>query len=255
VIDAILGGLALFARTDALIAIMIAVPIGLVFGVLPGLSGLTTLAILIPFIYGMEPFVGLAFVIAAHAVTTTSGAIPSILIGIPGTPPSAATVIDGFPLSQKGRGGYACGAALMASAVGGVMGCIIMAILLPVLQPIILSFGAPETFMLILIGLLFLASVGSQSIWKGLIAGVFGIFLSFVGYEAISGVPRFWLGYEYFLDGFRLVPLALSTAVEKPATGRREGLPLVHPGLMSRLGARLGTRAPRVAGVCQGALA
>lgn len=207
--DALLGGLELFARVDALVAILIAVPIGLVFGVLPGLSGLTTLAILIPFIYGMDPFVGLAFVIAAHAVTTTSGAIPSILIGIPGTPPSAATVIDGYPLSQQGRGGYACGAALVSSAVGGVMGCIMMALLLPILQRIILSFGSPETFMLILIGLLFLASVGSTSIWKGLIAGVLGIFLSFVGYEAISGVPRFWMGSEYLLDGLRLIPLAL----------------------------------------------
>lgn len=207
--DALVRGLQMFATGEALLAMLIAIPIGLIFGILPGLSGLTALAILIPFVYGMDPFVGLAFLISAHAVTATSGAVPSILIGIPGTPPSAATVIDGYPLAQQGRGGYACGAALFSSMVGGVMGCIVMAFLLPVLQPVIMSFGQPETFVLIVIGLLFLASVGSSSIWKGLIAGMLGIFLSFIGYERVSGVPRFWLGSEYFLDGLSLIPLAL----------------------------------------------
>lgn len=228
-LDAVMGGLRLFATGDAFLAIIIAVPIGLVFGVLPGLSGLTALAILIPFIYGADPFVGLAFLVAAHAVTTTSGAVPSILIGIPGTPPSAATVIDGYPLAQQGRGGYACGAALMSSAIGGVVGCIVMAMLLPVLQPIIMSFGSPETLMLILIGLLFLASVGSTSIWKGLVAGILGIFLSFFGYEAVSGVPRFWLGAEYFLDGLRLIPLALGLfAIPEVVDLTKHGRPIAN---------------------------
>ena len=225
--EALTGGLGLFANADALAAILVAVPIGLVFGILPGLSGLTALAILIPFVYGADPFTGLAFLVAAHAVTTTSGAVPSILIGIPGTPPSAATVIDGYPLAQAGRGGYACGAALMASAVGGVIGCLVMALLLPILQPIIMAFGSPETLMLILIGLLFLASVGSTSIWKGLLAGIFGIFLSFFGYEAVSGVPRFWFGAEYLLDGIRLIPLALGLfAVPEVVELTRHGRPI-----------------------------
>mgnify|MGYP005810678091 CR=1 FL=1 len=205
----IIDGLGLFSNWQALSAVLIAIPIGLIFGILPGLSGLTALAILIPFVYGMEPFVGLAFLIAAHAVTTTSGALPSILLGIPGTPPSAATVIDGYPLSKQGRGGYASGAALASSAIGGVLGCVAFALLIPILQPIILSFGSPETFILMLIGLLFLASVGSGSTWSGLVAGMFGIFLSFFGYEAISGIPRFWMGSEYLLDGLNLIPIAL----------------------------------------------
>ncbi len=151
----IIDGPGLFSNWQALSAVLIAIPIGLIFGILPGLSGLTALAILIPFVYGMEPFVGLAFLITAHAFTTTSGALPSILLGIPGTPPSGATVIDGYPLSKQGRGGYASGADLASSAIGGVLGCIAFALLIPILQPIILSFGSPEMFILMLIGLLF----------------------------------------------------------------------------------------------------
>lgn len=238
-LEAIMGGLRLFATGDALLAILIALPIGLVFGILPGLSGLTALAVLVPFVYGMEPFVGLTFLIAAHAVTATSGAVPSILIGIPGTPPSAATVIDGYPLAKQGRGGYACGAALFSSAVGGVIGCAMMALILPILQPIILSFGSPETFVLIVIGLLFLASVGSSSIWKGLIAGILGIFLSFVGYEAVSGVPRFWLGSEYFLDGLPLIPLALGLfAIPEIIELTRHGKPIAIDTPKGSLGHR-----------------
>lgn len=205
----IVSGISLFASWQAFSLVLIAIPIGLIFGVLPGLSGLTALAILIPFVYGMDPFIGLAFLISAHAITTTSGSLPSIFLGIPGTPPSAATVIDGYPLSKKGRGGYASGAAVSSSAIGGVLGCIAFALLIPVLQPIILSFGSPETFILMLIGLLFLATVGSGSVWLGLTAGMLGIFLSFFGYESISGIPRFWLGTEYLLDGLSLIPIAL----------------------------------------------
>ena len=235
----IADGLGLFLAPAPFLAILIAVPIGLIFGVLPGLSGLTALAILIPFVYGMDPFTGLAFLVAAHAVTTTSGAVPSILLGIPGTPPSAATVIDGYPLAQAGRGGYACGAALASSAVGGVIGCLVMMVLLPVLQPVILAFGSPETFVLIVIGLLFLASVGSDSLPKGLIAGVFGIFLSFIGYEAVSGVPRFWFGAEYLLDGLDLIPLALGLfAVPEIVALTRSGRPIAAETPPGSLGQR-----------------
>jgi len=208
-LDALLQGLGQAFRPDVLLAMAAALPAGLLFGVLPGLSGLTALAILIPFVYGMDGFGGLAFLLTAHAVVYTGGAITAILLGIPGSPPNAATIIDGVPLRDRGRAGEALGAALAASAVGGILGAVALAVLLPVLQPVILLFGSPETFLLSLMGLTFIAAVGTGSPIKGLFAGVFGLAISFVGYEPVSGIPRYWFGSTYLLDGFRLVPLAL----------------------------------------------
>lgn len=190
-------------------AVASALPVGLLFGLLPGLSGLTAMAVLIPFVYGMEGFAGLAFLLTAHAVVATGGSVTAILLGIPGSPANAATVIDGVPLRNAGFGGTAVGAALTASAVGGLFGALVMLVLLPVLRPVVLAFGPAETFLLSLMGLSFLAAVGTGSPAKGLFAGAFGIFISFVGDEPVSGVPRYWFGYDYLLDGFRLIPLAL----------------------------------------------
>src|SRR3546814_18390811 len=106
-LDAIAGGVALFLDPTVLLLMLIAVPIGLVMGVLPGLSGLSALAILLPFVYGMEPMAGLAFLLAGHAVVRTGGSLTAIVLGIPGAPSNAATVIDGVPMRAQGRPGEA----------------------------------------------------------------------------------------------------------------------------------------------------
>jgi TctA family transporter len=188
---------------------LLALPLGLIIGLLPGLSGITAFAFLIPFTFGMQPLLGLAFLLAAYAAVSQGGSMTAIVLGVPGEVPNAATVIDGYPMTKAGRAGEAIGAALMGSALGGLFGCILLAILLPVVQPIILSFASPENFFLALAGIAFIAVLSSGSPLKGLIAGALGIFLSLFGYSPTEGVPRFWLGIDYMLDGFRLVPLAM----------------------------------------------
>lgn len=208
-IESFLSALSQFLAPSVLLLIVAAIPVGLIFGVLPGLGGLTALAILIPFIYGMEPLRGLAFLLAAHAVIYTGGSVTAIMLGIPGAPPNAATVIDGYPLSRQGKAGYAIGAALTSSALGGVLGVMVLILLLPFLQPVVEAFGSPETFFLALLGITFIAVLGEGQPLKGLIAGGLGIFLTCFGTERVSGIPRFWLDFEYLLDGFRLIPIAL----------------------------------------------
>ena len=203
------SAIALFFNPGVFGLVLAAIPVGLVFGVLPGLGGLTALAIVIPFIYGMEPFQGLGFLLAAHAVIYTGGSVTAILLGIPGALPNAATVTDGYRLSRQGKAGYAIGAALTASALGGVVGAAVLIVLLPVLQPVIEAFGSPETFFLALLGIILIGAVGEGRPLKGLIAGGLGIFLACFGYQRVTGVPRFWLDFDYLLDGFRLIPLAL----------------------------------------------
>ncbi len=188
---------------------LLAVPIGLVFGILPGLGGLTAIAILLPFVYGMDPVSGLAFLLALHAVVYTGGSVTAVLLGVPGSPPNAATVLDGYPLSRQGRGGYAIGAALTGSALGGVVGVVILALILPFLKPIVTAFGSPETFLLTLLGIGFIGVLGEGQPLKGLAAGALGIFLAMFGEHRINGVARYWFDWDYMLDGFRLIPIAL----------------------------------------------
>jgi putative tricarboxylic transport membrane protein len=192
-----------------LAAMLLGLPLGLVIGLLPGLSGITAFAFLIPFTFGMQPLIGLAFLLAAYAAVSQGGSMTAIVLGVPGEVPNAATVIDGYQMTKQGRAGEAIGAALMGSALGGLFGCVLLAILLPVIQPIILSFASPENFFLALAGIAFIGVLSSGSPLKGLIAGALGIFMSMFGYSPTEGIPRFWFGIDYLLDGFRLVPLAM----------------------------------------------
>jgi len=208
-LDAVAGGIALFFDPTVLLLMLVAVPVGLVMGVLPGLSGLSALALLLPFVYGMEPMAGLAFLLAAHAVVCTGGSLTAIVLGIPGAPANAATVIDGISLRDQGRHGEAIGAALGASALGGIVGVVALIALLPLLMPLVKLFGAPETFVLALLGVICIAVVGREDPLRGLIAAGLGMFLATVGYQRITGEPRFWLEIDYLLDGLRLVPMIL----------------------------------------------
>ncbi|OGA13112.1 MAG: hypothetical protein A3G25_18725 [Betaproteobacteria bacterium RIFCSPLOWO2_12_FULL_63_13] len=196
-------------RLDVLLVMLAAIPFGLIFGIVPGLSGLSALAILLPFTYGMEPLPGLALLLAAHAVVYTGGSVTAIVLGIPGSPPNAATVLDGYPMARNGLGGRAIGAALASSGLGGLFGVLVLVAVLPVLEPIVLLFGSPETFLLAVMGITFIAVVGEGTVEKGLIAGLLGIFLALFGYQPVTSVPRFYFDSDYLLDGFRIIPLAL----------------------------------------------
>ena len=208
-LESYLQGFLLFLDPAVLVLILAAVPIGLLLGVLPGLSGLTALALLLPFVYGMSPMAGLAFLLAAHAVVYTGGALTTIVLGIPGSPPNAATLMDGYAMSRNGETGRALGAAFAASGFGGLVGMVALIGLLPFLQPIVLTIGSPETFLLALMGVIYIAVLGQGNLTMGLIAGGIGIFLAMIGPQRISSVPRFWLSSDYLLDGIRIVPLVL----------------------------------------------
>ncbi len=203
------NGVLIFSSMKVLLAMAAAIPLGLVFGTLPGIGGLVALAIVLPMIYGMEPATGLAFLLSCHAMIATSGAVPAILLGIPPSVGASATVIDGYVLARRGRAGYAMGAALGSSALGGLIGALVLIVLLPIIQPVVMSFGSPETFFLALLGLSYLSLMGDGSPMKGVAAAGLGLFMGTFGYHSLSGIPRFWMDYDYLLDGFRIIPLAL----------------------------------------------
>jgi TctA family transporter len=179
--------------TETFLYMMLGMAIGFFVGILPGLGGATTLALMLPFIYNMEPVTAFAFLLGSNAVTATTGDITSVLFGVPGEGITAATVVDGHPMAKNGEAGRALGAALMSSLVGAVFGALILAVAIPVVSPLVLSIGSAEFFMLALLGISFVASLSGENVSKGLAAGGLGLALAMVGLDPIESVPRYTL--------------------------------------------------------------
>ncbi len=204
-LEAMWSGLMQTLSWDALSMLLLGVPIGLIIGAIPGLGGNLGLALMIPFTFGMQPVAGFALLLGMHSVVQTGGPIPSILFNAPGTGPAAATCLDGFPMAQQGKGGRAIGAALVSSAVGGVIGALGMAMLLPIIRPVVVSFGPPEFFMLAVLGITFISLVSGGSLVKGLIVGGLGLMMAFIGMDPQTGILRYTFGQLFLWDGISLV--------------------------------------------------
>lgn len=185
------------------------VVMGIWLGAVPGLGGIIGLVILLPFTYGMDPVPAFALLLGMFAVTTTSDTIASIMLGIPGTAASQATILDGYPLAKKGEAQRAFGAAFTVSAFGGVFGALILAASLPLVLPIVKAIASPELFMLGMLGLAMVGSLAGASVLKGLIVALFGLLLSTVGYAETIAIPRYTFGSIYLSDGLPLIPVVL----------------------------------------------
>ena len=208
-LDAAVAGLIAALQWPAVGYLFLGIALGLYFGAVPGLSGLTGMAILLPFTFGMDPVSAFAFLLGMYAVTTTSDSITAILIGVPASAAAQATVLDGYPMTQRGEAGRAFGAAFTCSAIGGVLGGLFMGLSVPIVQPLVLSFAKPEFFMLGLLGLTMVGSLSGRSVLKGMAVAGLGLLLSQIGYAEQIAIPRYWLNTTYLLDGLPLVPVVL----------------------------------------------
>jgi len=209
-IEALYEGLTLVLQWKALAFMMLGVGLGFWVGLLPGLGGATTLALMLPFVYSMQPVEAFAFLLGMHAVVATTGDITSVLFGVPGEAASAATILDGHAMAKKGEAGRALGAALASSLVGAIVGALALALAVPVVRPLVLTFGSPELFMLAIVGLAFIASLssnGARGMLRGFLAGALGLFFSTVGQDPQSGVARFTFDTLYLWQGLDLVPV------------------------------------------------
>src|SRR3954469_23517852 len=123
--------------------LLIGIAIGFVVGILPGLGGAVTLALMLPFTFAMTPVEAFAFLLGMLSVTATTGDITSVLFGVPGEATTAATILDGYPMTKHGEAGRALGAALMSSLIGALVGAFALAAVIPIVQPLVLSLGTP----------------------------------------------------------------------------------------------------------------
>lgn len=209
-LQALLDGLIQVLAWKPLLFMLIGIVVGFWVGLLPGLGGATTLALMLPFIYGMQPIEAFAFLLGMHAVVATTGDITSILFGVPGEATTAAIILDGHAMAKKGEAGRALGAALSSSLVGAMFGAFALAAAVPVVRPLVLSFGSPELFMLAIVGLAFIAALsaeGARGMLRGFTAGGLGLLLSMVGQDPQAGVARYTFDTLYLWQGLDLVPV------------------------------------------------
>lgn len=183
--------------------------VGIFFGLLPAIGTMVGAALFLPFLWLMDPYSGLVFLMAMFSVCCMAGSITAILINVPGMAANAATLLDGFPMSRKGEGSIAVGAAVTSSALGSVYSGVLALLMIPLVIPLVMAMGSSEMVFVILIGLSALAVLVRGSTLKGLMSAFLGLMISFIGFQAITGARRFTFGIMYLYDGVGIIPLLL----------------------------------------------
>jgi putative tricarboxylic transport membrane protein len=209
-LDAFVVGLTNVLSPEHFLYLCFGVGLGLVIGILPGLGGIAGMSLLLPFLYGMDQVSALAMLIGMIAVIPTSDTFTSVLMGIPGSSGSQATVLDGFPMSQRGEAARALSAAFGASLIGGLIGAVMLTFFILIARPIVLAFGSAELFMLTVLGLSMVGVLAGKSLSKGLAACGLGLLLGTMGGAPATGEFRLTFGISYLSDGVPLVVVGLA---------------------------------------------
>jgi putative tricarboxylic transport membrane protein len=186
--------------------LVMGVCMGLAIGVFPGLGGIAGLSLLLPFMFGMDPILGLALMIGMVAVVPTSDTFASVLMGIPGSSASQATVLDGFPMAKKGQAARALSAAFASSLFGGLVGAAFLTFFILVARPLVLKFQSPELLMVSVFGLSMVGILAGRIAIKGVVAAGVGILIGTIGEGPFNGELRMSsYDYPYLTDGLKLV--------------------------------------------------
>jgi putative tricarboxylic transport membrane protein len=205
------AGSALFIILDwhRLIFLFAGVCMGLSLGLMPGIGGVAGTALLLPFTYNMDAHAAFGMLLGLGSTTTTADPIAAILFGAPGHAASAATTLDGYPMTRRGEAGRALGASYMSALIGGLFGAALMALVLPIVRPIILYIGSPELLSVAVFGISMVAVLSGNAPLRGLTAACFGMMLAMIGTDPQSGTLRWTLDTLYLWDGMPLVPFTL----------------------------------------------
>jgi len=201
--------LALFFVWDNFIAIAIGVFLGVVIGAIPGLTTTMAVALALPFTFSMEPVSAILLLVGIYKGGMYGGSITAILIRTPGTPASACTLLDGYPMAQNGEAKKALKMSLYSSVVADIISNIALIFFAAYLAKIALNFGAPEFFWLICFSLTIIVSLSGASILKGFLAATLGIMISLIGLDPVYGSQRFTFDDYNLMDGISFVPLLI----------------------------------------------
>jgi putative tricarboxylic transport membrane protein len=192
-----------------LLACFVGVLVGTLVGVLPGIGPAGAMALLLPITFGISPVTATIMLAGIYYGAMYGGSTTSILVNIPGEAASVVTCMDGYQMARQGRAGPALGIAAFGSFIAGTFGIVGVMLLATPLAEFALKFGPPEYFSLVCLGLCVLIFLTQGSVLRGLIMAGFGLFLSLIGQDVISGSARFSFGLIGLVDGVGLVPLVM----------------------------------------------
>ncbi|TDI82468.1 MAG: tricarboxylate transporter [Caldithrix sp.] len=208
--DAVLKAIVTLLGPSHLAFLSLGVILGLAVGILPGLGGTAGMALLLPFVFGMDASHAIAMMIGLQSVTATSDTFPSVLMGIPGTSGSQATVMDGFPMAKKGEAARALSAAFTSSMFGGLFGAAVLSVAIFFAEPLIMAIGLSEQLMLVVLALAMVGTLTGISPAKGLAACCIGLMIGAFGSAPGTGEVRLTFDTEYLLDPVKIVIMGLA---------------------------------------------
>jgi putative tricarboxylic transport membrane protein len=180
--------------------------LGIIIGVIPGLSATLAIALLTTLTIKLPPNDAILILICAYVGAIYGGSRTAILLNIPGTAANAAACLDGHALAQQGQAGRAMGIATTGSVVGSLFGVLCLALLTPALGEVALAFGAFEFFWLALFGVMMSGSIAGADPLKGWLMGFLGLFAALIGQDGIHAVNRYTFGIKDLEGGISLIP-------------------------------------------------
>jgi putative tricarboxylic transport membrane protein len=207
--EAIFAGIAAVLTLHTMLLIIAGVVIGIIFGAIPGMSAAMALALCLPISFGLGAVQGLSLLLGLYIGGISGGLISAILLKMPGTPSSIATVFDGYPMAQRGEAGKALGVGIVYSFLGGLFSILCLIFISPTIAKIALKFSPFEYFSVGVFALTLISSLADGSIVKGLISGLFGISIALVGSAPIDSYKRFTFGIPDFDAGFSLLTVLI----------------------------------------------
>jgi putative tricarboxylic transport membrane protein len=207
--EAFLGGLAILIDPYVMLMVLLGTVLGIFVGALPGISGSTTIALLLPMTIAMGPIPAICFLGAIYCAANFGGSITAIMVNAPGDPSASATALEGYKMAEKGQAGLALGMSAVSSAIGGIVSVFVLIVAAPALARAAYSFGPPEYFAIALFGLSMCAAIGGDSAVKNLIAAALGLLIATVGMDLTTGIERFSFGLYELSDGIGFVPVLI----------------------------------------------
>lgn len=205
----ILNGLASIANVGSIAGIAAGVIIGIVFGTIPGISGIMGIAILLPLTFYVSPLVGIPMLLGIYKAGIFGGSISAILLNTPGAPPAICTSLEGYPMTRQGKAGKALHTALVGSVFGDTFSNLLLMFVAAPLSLFTLKIGSAEQFSLIILALTVVGSISGPSLIKGIICCCLGILVSTIGISESTGATRFTFGLEDLNSGISLIPMVI----------------------------------------------
>ena len=207
--DLIMNGLQAVFTPGNLLLILGGTALGIVFGSVPGLTATMAVALCLPATYAMDSISAMCLLVGLYIGGISGGLVSAILLKIPGTPSSIATTFDGNPMAERGEAGKALSVGFWASFLGGFLSFCVLFFVSPALANVAIRFTPYDYFSVILFSLTMISSLSGDNLKKGIMAGMLGIFLSFVGGDPIDGKIRFTFGIRALEGGFATLPVVI----------------------------------------------